>query len=210
MLESNENKILAGHIAARYCLFKTLSAAGKARCRVAILIRLNFFNDNNFLKGFLPYISRSQFFVFTRTVVEINQDESQVFLDGYDIITEANKSLNVIVPYYQIGMNDILRVLNKKQRSDAFYTSLGKVGKYFVVRLDGVGNNYPNNIKSYIPPLPKRIMPDPPVGPPVGPPEPGETGYTGEGGEGGEGEDSSVLKKLLIPALLAAAYFFMG
>lgn len=196
MLFLNKNKISAVQIGNSYCSNKENAAA----CSTDLVKRLNFFNDKTFMNSFVPYIRYSQFFVFVRSIKEINQDESDVYLDGFDIVTKQNKSIRIRgVPFDQIGINSVLKILNEK---GSLYRNLGKVGKYFIIRLDGIGNNYPQTVKEFVPEPTKRIIPKPPIvpsdiSPPVYP-----------GGALFAGLD---VQKLLVPAgLLIAVYFLMN
>ncbi len=160
MLLLNKNKISAFQIAKSFCKDK----GGSLECTRELIKRLNFFNDNNFTKSFLPAIGSSRFFVFVMSVTPINRYEGDVYLDGYEIVTKKNKSIQVRVRYDQIKFNSVLKVLNLKVGAPYYFT-IGKFGDYFIVRLDGTGNDYPQSVKSFVPVIPERIIPDPPESP---------------------------------------------
>lgn len=199
MLLLNANKISAGTIGSYYCE----GESNPGSCRTDVTGRLNFFNDRDFLRSFLPYLRQSQFFVFTKTVVEIDQDSSKIILDGYDIINGKRKTISFYVPYDQVGMNNALKELNEGRNYT--YTQIRKAGNYFIIRLDGKGNDYPLKVKSFKPkviritPKPPVIIPDPLVGP---------TGEYDPNAMAGIFSETNI-KNLLIPALLVAGAYFL-
>lgn len=150
MLLLKKNKTIAGLIATAFCSGKVNSG----KCIIDLIGRFNFFNDYIFVYSFLPFIKNSKFFVFIRRVETYNQDEDKVFLDGFEIITGENKSIVTYVLRSAGGFNNIIRAINEK-RSVGSYASIGKVGKYFIVRLDGVGNSYPQKVRLFGSPVPK-------------------------------------------------------
>lgn len=200
MLLLNANKISAGQIAVLYCE----SIGGPGGCIADLNGRLNSFNDRDFLRKFLPYLRQSQFFVFTKMVVEIDQDTSKVFLDGYDLITMENKNISVYVPFDKIGMNNALRELNEGRSYT--YTQIRKFGNYYLIRLDGAGNEYPLEVKSFKPKV-RQIIPKPPIIIPIDPSD-----VEGEFTPNVIPEifSETNIKKLLIPALIVGAFFLLN
>jgi len=167
MLLLNKNKNLAAQIATSFCIGKI----NPTTCIADLKRRLNFFSDNIFVYSFLPFIKNSSFFVFIRRVETLNQDEDKVYLDGFEIITGENKSIVTVVLRSAGGFNNIIRAINEKMRIGS-YTSIGKVGKNFIVRLDGVGNSYPQNVRLFGLPVPKPPVKFPVIPVPVPVPAP--------------------------------------
>ncbi len=166
MLLLKKNKTIAGSIATAFCSGK----ANPGTCIVDLIERFNFFNDYIFVYSFLPFIKNSKFFVFIRRVETYNQDEDKVYLDGFEIITGENKSIVTYVLRSAGGFNNIIRAINEKMRVGS-YASIGKVGKNFIVRLDGVGNSYPQKVRLFGLPVPKPPVKFPVIPEPVPVPE---------------------------------------